>query len=149
MITSSASTFSTPELGKRVLYSGNTPTARFFLNSFASIYPSSIGNSPYSMGSLYKQAVALLLQISDEQPESSSLGLHLDHLSLTFETTSGVPIPWNTALYFTRKMLAFVNRQFIGPEYQAYVTDVALDVTIQVSLRLLLDGPLPVNALDD
>ncbi|KAI4276548.1 MAG: hypothetical protein L6R35_006204 [Caloplaca aegaea] len=113
------------------------------------ITPWAIGNSPYSMGALYKHAIALLLQMSTEQPQSPSFGLHLDQLSLTFTTTNGLPIPWDTALYFIRRMLAFLDRRFIGPEFQAFVTDLALDVTIEISLRLLLDGPLPGVAFDD
>ncbi|KAI4136207.1 MAG: hypothetical protein LQ341_005782 [Variospora aurantia] len=149
MAVSSPSTLSTRELDRRAIYSGSSSTMRYYLNTFTSITPWTIGNSLYSMGALYKHAIDLLLQMSTEQPQSPSLGLHLDQLSLTFTTTSGVPIPWDTALYFIRRMLAFLDRRLIGPEFQAFITDIALDVTIEVSLRLLLDGPLPAGALDD
>lgn len=131
------------ELEKRVLYHDNIGTTRYFLNSFSSIGPWGLGSSPTSMAAVYTHAISILLQNWREQPQSSSFGFHLDHLSLTFATTTGDPIPWPSAVYFMQQMLRFLDRRLIGPEFQAYVTNVALDVTIEISLRLLLDGPLP------
>lgn len=135
-------------LEKKTLYHDQTADARYFLNSFASIEPWGIGTSPISMAAMYRHAIALILQMGRDQPQRSSLGFHMQHLSLSFATTNGEPIPWPTALSFVEEMLKFVERRFIGPEFQAFVTNTALGVTIEVSLRLLLDGPLPSRIND-
>lgn len=131
------------EFDKRVIYHDNTPHARYFLNSFASLQRWGVGSTVYSVGVVYHHAISLLSQMQREQPQTSTLGFHLGHLDLSFATTTGEPIPWETALYFMHVLLGFMQKNFVGPEFQAFVTDIALEVTIEVSLRLLLDGPLP------
>lgn len=140
---SKTSTFAHQELDKKALHHGHTTTTRYFLNSFTSIALGPfIGNAPSSLGAVYNHAINLLLKTSQEQPQTSSLGFHLDHLDLTFATTTGAPIPWESAISFMRKMQNFLDCRFMGPEFQAFVTDIAQDVIVEVSLRLLLDSPL-------
>ncbi|KAL8903199.1 MAG: hypothetical protein Q9207_004092 [Kuettlingeria erythrocarpa] len=139
------------EIDKRVLHHGRTATARYFLNSFTSTALGPfIGNAPSSLGAVYNHAINLLLKALQEQSQASSLGFHLNHLDLSFATTNGAPIPWESAISFMQKMQKFLDRRFMGPEFQAFVTDIAQDVIVEVSLRLLLDSPLsPIFDDDD
>lgn len=135
-------------LSKKAVYHDNTGNIRYFLSSFASIQPWSLGTSPYGMAAMYNHAAALLQQHTNQNSQQSSFGFHINWLSMSFRTTTGVPIPWDAALHFMQIMMRSLRRGMIGPEFQAYVTDVVLDVTIEISLRLLLDGQLP-NLNDD
>lgn len=140
----SASPTSPHPPSKRAVYHDNSGNIRYFLNSFASIQPWSLGTSPYSMAAMYNHAIILLQKFTNQNPQSSSFGFHIDWLDMTFRTTTGAPIPWDAALHFMQIMMNSLRRGMIGPEFQAYVTDIALDVTIEISLRLLLDGQLPI-----
>lgn len=131
-------------LSKRVLYQDVQGNTRFFLSSFTSIYPYSLGTSPYRMAAMYSHAITLLQQQISQHSRSSSFGFHLDLLDLSFRTTTGAPIPWDAALHFMQIMLNSLRRGRIGPEFQAFVTHIGLDVTIEISLRLLLDSRLVV-----
>ena len=144
---SSASPFN--EINKRVMYHDSVGNMRYFLNSFVSINPWSLGTCPYALASVYNHATTLLLQSQRESPQQSTLGFHQGSLSLGFRTTTGTPIPWESAIKFINLMLASLHQHRIGPEFQAFITDVALDVTIEVSLRLLLDGQLPPIGNED
>ncbi len=147
---SKSPTIARQETEKRTLHHGHTATARYFLNSFTSIALGPfIGNAPYSLGAVYNHAINLLLKASQEQPQTSSLGFHLNHLDLSFATTTGEPIPWASAISFIQKMQKFLDRRLMGPEFQAFVTDIAQDVIVEVSLRLLLDSPLSPMSDDD
>ncbi|KAI4236584.1 MAG: hypothetical protein L6R40_006140 [Gallowayella cf. fulva] len=123
----------------RILNSGNM---RYFLNTLESAFQNSLGLAPESLSALYKHALTLLTNSRDSNSPSSTFGFSLGHLSLTLATTNDAPIPWDTALQFARNMHESATRGLLGVEYQALVFDLALDVTMQVTLRLLFDKPL-------
>ena len=129
-------------LHSRVLYSGRTGNMRYFLNSLDAIIPNSIGIASYSVYALYHHALTLLQLSRETNSLDSTFGFSLGHLDLTLATTNNSPIPWNTALEFSNKMYEAAERGLLAVEYQALVFDLALDVTIQVTLKLLFDSPL-------
>lgn len=129
-------------LHSRVLYSGRTGNMRYFLNSLDAIIPNSIGIASYSVYALYHHALTLLQLSRETNSLDSTFGFSLGHLDLTLATTNDSPIPWNTALEFSNKMYEAAERGLLAVEYQALVFDLALDVTIQVTLKLLFDSPL-------
>ena len=132
-------------LNARVLYSGYRGNMRFYLNSLAAVIPGSIGAAPSSVFALYHHALTLLDSSRETSPLSSTFGFSFGHLHLTLATTNNSPIPWDIAREFVQKMYENAQRGLLGVEYQALVFDLAFDVTIKVTLKLLFDEPLKLQ----
>ena len=129
-------------LSSRALYLGHGGNMRYFLDTLEAAVPNPFGMAPSSLYALYHHAMTLLASSRDTNSPSPTFGLSFGHLDLTLATTDGAPIPWNTALDFAKKMLDTASRGLLGVGYDAVVVDIALDVTIKVTLRLLFDSPL-------
>lgn len=129
-------------LNARVLYSGYRGNMRFFLSSLEAVIPGSIGTAPSSMFALYHHALTLLESSRETNSLSSTIGFTFGHLHLTLATKNNSPIPWDIALEFAKKMSDNAHRGLLAVEYQALVFDLAFDVVIEVTLKLLFDQPL-------
>ncbi|KAL8767906.1 MAG: hypothetical protein Q9209_005693 [Squamulea sp. 1 TL-2023] len=129
-------------LDPRALYITNSGNMRYFLETFEAANPDSLGLASSSIRAFYYHALTLLAQSRASDSLSSTFGFSFGHLDLTLVTTDGAPIPWDTALEFARKMHGTAVRGLNGVQYQAFVFDLALDITIKVTLRLLFDRPL-------
>lgn len=129
-------------LHSRVIFYGRGGYMRYFISSLDAIVPNSIGIAPYSIYTLYHHALTLLNLSREANSLSSTFGFSLGHLDWTLATTNDSPIPWNAALDFAEKMYEAAERGLLAVEYQALVFDLTLDVTIEVTLKLLFDEPL-------
>ncbi|KAL8799260.1 MAG: hypothetical protein Q9182_006027 [Xanthomendoza sp. 2 TL-2023] len=131
-----------PRIDPRAISVGHGNNMRYYLNTLSAAFPDPIGMAGSSIYTLYDQTMTLLAQSRDTNSPSPTFGFSFGHLSLGFVTSNDAPIPWNTAIEFARKMQGYAAKGLLGVEYHAVVVDVALDITIEISLRILHDRPL-------